>query len=45
MKSKSYLGVTVHFINDNKMMSGILDIYSLLERHTTGYLTEMWTEV
>lgn len=45
MNSKSYLGVTVHFINDNEIMSGMLDVYPLPERHTAGYLAEMLMEV
>ncbi|KAF0761937.1 zinc finger BED domain-containing protein 1-like, partial [Aphis craccivora] len=45
MNSKSYLGVTVHFINNKEIMSGMLDVYPLSERHTADYLAEMLMEV
>lgn len=45
MNSKSYLGVTVHCISNIKLMSGMLDVYPLSERHTADYLREILTKV
>lgn len=41
MKSKSFFGVTLHFLEGNKILDITLGIYELDERHTSEYIAEM----
>lgn len=48
MQNKSFVGVTIHFLENSKLMSGTLGVFELFERHTAEYvqrrLTEIFTE-
>lgn len=40
MKSKSFLGVTIHFLEGSQILDATLGIYELEERHTSEYIAE-----
>lgn len=40
MQTKSFLGVTIHFGENDKIYSATLGIYELDERHTANYISE-----
>jgi hypothetical protein len=45
LNSKSYLGVTMHFIQNLQLVSVVLDVHPLSERHTADYLRETITKI
>lgn len=40
MQTRSFLGVTIHFIENLEMCSATLGVYELSERHTAEYIAE-----
>lgn len=40
MKNQSFLGVTIHFLDNFRLLSGTLGVLELHESHTAAYLGE-----
>ncbi|CAG9840691.1 unnamed protein product [Diabrotica balteata] len=45
MSYRSFLGVTVHFIEDRKITSVAIDVQELSERHTSDYISTQLPEI
>jgi hypothetical protein len=45
MRNKSFLGVTLHFFEENEIYTATLGVYELEERHTADYIAESWEKV
>ncbi|CAG9827342.1 unnamed protein product [Diabrotica balteata] len=45
MSCRSFLGVTVHFIEDRKLTSVSIDLSELSERHTSDYISTQLLEI
>jgi hypothetical protein len=45
MRNKSFLGVTLHFLEENEIYNATLGVYELEERHTADYIAESWEKV
>ncbi|KAF0713571.1 zinc finger BED domain-containing protein 4-like [Aphis craccivora] len=45
IQMKSYLGVTIHFLENNTLVSGTLGAYELDKYHTSEYISQMFEEV
>jgi hypothetical protein len=45
MRNKSFLGVTLHFLEENEIYTATLGVYELEERHTADYTAESWEKV
>lgn len=41
MQTRSFLGVTIHFYDDDNMASITLGVYELTESHTAEYIANM----
>lgn len=40
MQTRSFIGITLHFFDDNQMNSATLGVYELNERHTAQYIAD-----
>lgn len=45
MQNKSFVGVTIHFLENSKLTSGTLAVFELFERHTAQYVQQRLTEI
>ncbi|KAF2886886.1 hypothetical protein ILUMI_19289 [Ignelater luminosus] len=45
MQNKSFVGVTIHFLEKSKLTSGTLGVFELFERHTAEYVQRRLTEI
>ncbi|XP_028157050.1 zinc finger BED domain-containing protein 1-like [Ostrinia furnacalis] len=45
MQNKSFVGVTIHFLEETKLTSGTLGVFELFERHTAEYVQRRLTEI
>ncbi|XP_045780821.1 E3 SUMO-protein ligase ZBED1-like [Maniola jurtina] len=45
MQNKSFVGLTIHFLDKSKLLSGTLGVFELTESHTSLYITEKLKEI
>lgn len=45
MQNKSFVGVTIHFLDKLKLLSGTLGVFELTESHTSAYITEKLQDI
>ncbi|XP_046800992.1 E3 SUMO-protein ligase ZBED1-like [Lucilia cuprina] len=45
MQNKSFVGVTIHFLDKLKLLSGTLGVFELTESHTSAYIKEKLKEI
>lgn len=45
MSMRSFLGVTVHYIQENKLISTTIEVHELTERHIADYIGEQLLEI
>lgn len=45
MQNKSFVGVTIHFLENSKLMSGSLGVFELFEKHTAEYVQKRLTYI
>jgi len=38
IQTRSYIGITIHFVDNHLIRSGLLSIYELVERHSSKYI-------
>lgn len=45
MQNKSFVGVTIHFLEGLKLKSDTLEVFELSERHSAEYVQRRLTEI
>lgn len=45
MQNKSFVGVTVHFLEKSELLSGTIGVFELTESHTSAYVTEKLQDI
>ncbi|XP_063226693.1 zinc finger BED domain-containing protein 4-like [Bacillus rossius redtenbacheri] len=45
MQTKSFVGITIHFLDKSQLLSGTLGVFELTEHHTSLYITEKLTDI
>lgn len=45
MQNKSFVGVTIHFLDNSQLLSGTLGVFELTEKHTSMYIAQKLTDI
>lgn len=45
MQNKSFIGVTIHFLDKSQLLSGTLGVFELTESHTSMYIAQKLTDI
>lgn len=45
MQNKSFIGVTIHFLDKSRLLSGTLGVFELTESHTSLYIIQKLTDI